>query len=52
VPPIARPRNVGPHQDPHNTPAAQLQISDFLAPNHAVMDVCGGRPRHSYDYTL
>jgi hypothetical protein len=43
--------NVDPHQDPRDTPAAQTQVSDFLAPNGAVVDVCSGAPCHSYDYT-
>jgi hypothetical protein len=30
-----------PHEDPRYTPAAQQQISDFLAPGGAVSDVCG-----------
>jgi hypothetical protein len=51
VPPTKSARNNDPHSDPRNTPAAQLQISDFLAPNGAVVDVCGGKPCHSYDYT-
>jgi hypothetical protein len=42
--------NIDPHQDPRNTPAAQQQISDFLEPNGAVTDVCGGQPCHSSDY--
>lgn len=50
VPPTAGPNNIDPHGDPRNTPAAQLQISDFLAPNGAVVDTCGGSPCHSYDY--
>jgi hypothetical protein len=51
VPPTEGPSNNDPHQDPRNTPAAQLQISDFLEPNDAVVNVCGGKPCHSYDYT-
>jgi|SRR5579875_210480 len=51
VPPTPGPNNIDPHEDPRNTPAAQLQISDFLRPNGAVIDACGGRPCHSYDYT-
>jgi hypothetical protein len=51
IPPTKGPRNNDPHSDPRNTPAAQLQISDFLAPNGTVVDVCGGKPCHSYDYT-
>jgi hypothetical protein len=40
-----------PHEDPRNTPAAQQQISDFLAPTGTVTNVCGGAPCRSYDYT-
>jgi hypothetical protein len=40
-----------PHEDPRNTPAAQQQISDFLAPTGTVTNVCGGTPCRSYDYT-
>ncbi len=43
--------NQDPHEDPRNTPAAQQQISDFLEPNGAVTNVCGGTPCHSSDYT-
>ncbi len=43
--------NVDPHEDPRNTPAAQDQISDFLQPAGAVVDVCNGAPCRSYDYT-
>jgi hypothetical protein len=51
IPPTPAPNNIDPHEDPRRTPAAQLQISDFLEPNGAVQDVCGGRPCHSFDYT-
>jgi hypothetical protein len=43
--------NQDPHEDPRNTPAAQQQISDFLAPSGTVTNVCGGTPCHSSDYT-
>ncbi|HWE08784.1 MAG TPA: hypothetical protein VG325_05495 [Solirubrobacteraceae bacterium] len=43
--------NVDPHQDPRDTPAAQTQVSDFLAPNGSTVDVCGAAPCRSYDYT-
>jgi uncharacterized membrane protein len=33
------------------TPAAQSEISAFLEPAGRVIDVCGGSPCHSYDYT-
>jgi hypothetical protein len=51
MPPTAGPTNIDPHQDPRNTPAAQVQISDFLEPNGSVVNVCSGAPCHSYDYT-
>jgi hypothetical protein len=51
VPPMAGRVNLDPHQDPRNTPAAQTQISDFLEPNGAVVDVCGGQPCHTSVYT-
>jgi hypothetical protein len=50
VPPTAGPSNTDPHPDPRNSPAAQQQISDFLEPNGAVTDVCGGQPCHASDY--
>lgn len=50
VPPTAGPSNVDPHPDPRNSPAAQQQISDFLQPDGAVTDVCGGQPCHSSVY--
>jgi hypothetical protein len=49
--PVDSATNVDPHHDPRNTPAAQQQISDFLAPGGAVTDVCGGAPCRSSDYT-
>jgi hypothetical protein len=51
VPPTAGPNNMDPHEDPRNTPAAQQQISDFLEPNGAVVNVCGGSPCHTSVYT-
>lgn len=48
--PVASSTNIDPHEDPRNTPAAQTQISDFLAPGGTVTDVCGGQPCRSYDY--
>jgi hypothetical protein len=51
VPPAPSPTNVDPHHDPRNTPAAQTQISDFLEPAGAVVDVCGGQPCHTSAYT-
>ena len=51
VPPAVGANNVDPHSDPRNTPAAQDQISDFLQPNGAVVDVCGGQPCHTSAYT-
>jgi hypothetical protein len=51
VPPTAGPSNQDPHENPRNTPAAQLQISDFLEPSGTVVSVCGGKPCHSSVYT-
>ncbi|HSC04830.1 MAG TPA: hypothetical protein VLC49_15970 [Solirubrobacteraceae bacterium] len=50
VPPTPGASNSDPHQDPRNSPAAQDQISAFLEPNGAVVDVCGGQPCHASDY--
>lgn len=49
--PVDTPANVDPHEDPRLTPAAQLQISDFLKSNGTFVSTCGGQPCHSYDYT-
>jgi hypothetical protein len=50
VPPLAGdPADQDPHEDPRYTPAAQLQISDFLA-RGSVLDVCGGLPCHTSTY--
>jgi len=49
-PPPGVPENQDPHEDPRYTPAAQLQISDFLAPGGTVHDVCAGLPCHSSRY--
>ena len=51
VPPVPGTTNLDPHGDPRNTPAAQEQISDFLEPNGALVDVCGGQPCHTSVYT-
>jgi hypothetical protein len=51
VPPTAGANNIDPHQNPRNTPADQQQISDFLQPDGAVTDVCGGTPCHSSVFT-
>jgi hypothetical protein len=51
IPPTAGANNIDPHQDPRNTPAAQSQISQFLEPNGSVVNVCGGQPCHSFDFT-
>jgi hypothetical protein len=51
IPPTPGPNNIDPHEDPRVTPAAQLQISQFLEPHGAVTNVCASRPCHSYDYT-
>ena len=51
VPPTKAANNIDPHQDPRLTPTAQAQISGFLEPNGAMLNVCGSTPCHSYDYT-
>ncbi len=51
IPPTSASNNNDPHEDPRNTPAAQLQDSDFLEPNGAVVDTCGGTPCHTAAYT-
>jgi hypothetical protein len=43
--------NHDPHEDVRGTVAARTQKSDFLAPNGAVVDVCGGKPCHTDAYT-
>ena len=43
--------NIDPHEDPRKTPPAQTQISDFLEPNGAVVNVCGGKPCHTSVFT-
>ncbi len=51
IPPTAAPNNIDPHEDVRRTPAAQQQISDFLAPGGAVTNICGGTPCHTFLYT-
>jgi hypothetical protein len=45
------PPNTNPHESVQYTPAAQQQISDFLSPDGAFVDVCGGAPCHALGYT-
>ena len=45
------PLNLDPHEDPRDTPEARVQISDFLKPTGKVVDVCGGDPCHTYNFT-
>ena len=51
IPPTAGATNIDPHPDPRGTPAAQQQISDYLEPNGAVTNVCGGAPCHTSVFT-
>jgi hypothetical protein len=51
IPPADTAINIDPHGDPRATPLAQEQISDYLAPNGTFVNVCGGQPCHSSDYT-
>ncbi|MFZ0387379.1 MAG: hypothetical protein WAL22_17080 [Solirubrobacteraceae bacterium] len=50
-PPPDVPPYVNPHESVQYTPAAQQQTSDFLAPDGAFVDVCGGAPCHTPGYT-
>jgi hypothetical protein len=50
LPPVASAGDQDPHEDPRYTPAAQSQISDFLAPGGAVVDTCGEQPCHTSTY--
>ena len=50
IAPVPGATDVDPHGNPRDTPAAQEQISDFLEPDGAVVDVCGGQPCHSSVY--
>jgi hypothetical protein len=45
------PLNLDPHEDPRDTPEARTQISEFLKATGKIVDVCGGDPCHSYDFT-
>jgi hypothetical protein len=51
VPPTGTPNNIDPHEDPRKTPEAQSQISQFLEPNGAVVNACGGSPCHTSVFT-
>jgi hypothetical protein len=51
LPPPAGSGNLDSHEDPRYTPAAQLQISEFLQPSGAVADVCAAQPCRSLTYT-
>lgn len=50
VPPANTSQNNDPHEFVRNSPTARVQKSDFLRPNGAVVDVCGGKPCHTYNY--
>jgi hypothetical protein len=49
--PVASSDNIDPHEDVRNTPAAQLQMSDFWRPGGTIANVCGGRPCHASVFT-
>ncbi len=51
IPPTAAPNNIDPHENPRNTPTAQTQISAFLQPAGAVLNVCGSRPCRTSVYS-
>jgi hypothetical protein len=44
------PPNTNSHESVQYTPSAQQQISDFLAPDGAFVDVCDGAPCHAAGY--
>ncbi len=50
LPPVEAPNNQDPHEFPRSTVANRTQKSDFLAPNGAVVDTCGGKPCHTDSY--
>jgi hypothetical protein len=50
-PPTDVPPYVNPHESVQYTPAAQQQMSDFLSPAGAFIDVCGGAPCHAPGFT-
>jgi hypothetical protein len=49
--PVAGPTNIDPHENVRSTPSARVQKSDFLEPDGAVVDVCGGQPCRTSVYT-
>ena len=49
--PVESPSNQDPHEFVRSTPAARVQKSAFLEPNGSVIDVCSGKPCHTYNYT-
>lgn len=52
LPPVDNPQsNIDPHEDVRSTPLARQQKSEFLQPDGAVVNVCGGRPCRTSVYT-
>jgi hypothetical protein len=51
VSPVEGNTNIDPHEDVRSTPLARQQKSDFLMPNGAVTNVCGGSPCRTSLYT-
>ncbi|MGH2868078.1 MAG: hypothetical protein ACRDNK_11005 [Solirubrobacteraceae bacterium] len=51
VAPVEMATNIDPHGDVRSTPLARQQKSDFLMPNGAVTNVCGGSPCRTSVYT-
>ena len=49
--PVDAANNQDPHQFVRSSPAARAQKSAFLQPNGSVVDVCGGKPCHTYNFT-
>jgi hypothetical protein len=48
--PVAGANDNDPHETVRDSPLAREQKSDFLEPNGAVVDVCGGQPCRTYNY--
>lgn len=50
LPPVESATNKDPHEFPRSTAANRTQKSEFLQPNGAVFDECGGQPCHAGSY--
>ncbi len=49
--PVDSSTNQDPHEFVRSSPTARVQKSAFLEPNGSVIDVCSGKPCHTYNYT-